>query len=661
MKTERKFYKQAFQVASVLIMTFSTVVPVFAKQALGKEEVVYAMLEADGTIDDMYVVNIFDKKGEIVDYGKYNKVRNMTTYDEIKQDGNKITVNNTGEKLYYEGTLEERQLPWNIKIQYFLDDEEYTAQELAGKSGALTIKIKIDENTEIDPTFYETYAIQATVVMDTTKAKAIDAKDATIANVGKDKQLTYTILPNKGADITIKADVEDFEMDEIAINGVNLNLDIEIDDETLMKKIAEVADGVDKIDDGATQVKEGASELNKGTDKLDEGAKALEDGSVSLEQGVYSLKEGIDLLNDALFELQSQSDSLTGGSAQIKNALLEIQNGLSNVSVDTSRIQELIDASAQINSSIETLSSSLQEFENGTGYEQYKAAMNENGLDIDKLQAENIAAIDSLAIQVETLKENYNQIKDIPDYQEQASQLLVQIESLENVRVLLTGNKAALAGNEAYLNAISESLLQLNEGASSLGSYYQEFDNNIGSLAETLDSLISSMASLSDGINTLVGKYSELDAGIVAYTDGVARIFAGYQNLVEGAASLETGSQRVKEGSSELYQNMSALLEGTAELSDGSQELAEGTNEFKEKTSDMDSKVQDEIDTILMELTGEDAEATSFTSEKNKQVKAVQFVIKTEDIKKEETKEPKEIPEPDKSFWDKFLDLFWFR
>ena len=76
--------------------------------------------------------------------------------------------------------------------------------------------------------------MQASLSLDTDKCKNIVAGDATIANVGSDKQLTYTILPGKGADIEITADVTDFELGGISINGIPLNLNIEVDDDELM-------------------------------------------------------------------------------------------------------------------------------------------------------------------------------------------------------------------------------------------------------------------------------------------------------------------------------------------------------------------------------------------------------------------------------------------
>ncbi len=75
--------------------------------------------------------------------------------------------------------------------------------------------------------------------------------------MGSDKQISYTILPNKGIDTSITADVKDFEMDAVSINGVNLNLDIDIDSSEISDEVAELNDGVTKIDDGANSVSDG--------------------------------------------------------------------------------------------------------------------------------------------------------------------------------------------------------------------------------------------------------------------------------------------------------------------------------------------------------------------------------------------------------------------
>ena len=108
--------------------------------------------------------------------------------------------------------------------------QEYEASEIAGKSGKLEIHLSIKENTACKGDFYDRYVLQASLTLDTEICENIGAPDATIANVGSDKQLTYTVLPGKGLATSIKADVKDFEMESISINGIRLNLNIEIDD-----------------------------------------------------------------------------------------------------------------------------------------------------------------------------------------------------------------------------------------------------------------------------------------------------------------------------------------------------------------------------------------------------------------------------------------------
>lgn len=170
--------------------------------------------------------------------------------------------------------MKNAEIPWNISIRYYLDGKEYAPEELAGKSGELEIKIKITENSKADGSFYENYALQATVTLDTETCSNIEAADATIANVGKNKQLVYTILPNRGIDTVIRATVSDFEMEPIAINGIRLNLDVEVDDTEITKQLNDMIDAANMVNDGAVQIKDGtatfASEVSGADDKVNE-------------------------------------------------------------------------------------------------------------------------------------------------------------------------------------------------------------------------------------------------------------------------------------------------------------------------------------------------------------------------------------------------------
>lgn len=53
------------------------------------------------------MVNIFNVEGgKVVDYGKYQNIRNMTTTDEVDYSGNTVTIHTSAEKLYYEEKLD---------------------------------------------------------------------------------------------------------------------------------------------------------------------------------------------------------------------------------------------------------------------------------------------------------------------------------------------------------------------------------------------------------------------------------------------------------------------------------------------------------------------------------------------------------------------------
>ena len=246
-----------------------------------KEETIYATLASDGSLKSMYAVNSFNG-GNITDYGNYENVKMLNTEDPIKQNGDTVTFSSSAEKVYYQGDLENRPLPWNISIQYLLDGKKYTADEIAGKSGHLEVRFKVEKNEDCTGSFYDNYALQASFTLDTEQCSDISAPDATIANAGGSKQLTYTILPGKGIDTSFYADVKDFEMESASINGIHLNLNADIDDSALTGKVGELISAVSSLNKGAAQLSDGTAAVEEGASKTEQGALALKNGASSL-------------------------------------------------------------------------------------------------------------------------------------------------------------------------------------------------------------------------------------------------------------------------------------------------------------------------------------------------------------------------------------------
>lgn len=86
----------------------------------GKEEVIYAVLNAQGQVDGLYAVNIFDG-GDIVDYGDYSSVHPLNTEDAIAYENGEIRFHSDAQRVYYQGNLNTRSLPWLFTLTYRLN------------------------------------------------------------------------------------------------------------------------------------------------------------------------------------------------------------------------------------------------------------------------------------------------------------------------------------------------------------------------------------------------------------------------------------------------------------------------------------------------------------------------------------------------------------
>ena len=621
-----------------------------ATKSSEKEEVIYANLTSSGDIEKIYAVNIFEDK-DIVDYGVYETVKNMNTMDKINYSNGKITIQNSEDKLYYQGIMKQNtEMPWTIKVRYKLDGVEYAPSELAGKSGKLEISISIKENKKCKKNFFENYALQTVVQLDTNLCENIKSDEATMANVGGLKQLTYTILPGNEKDIKITSDVTDFEMSEIQVNGINLNLGLDkdsIDTSSLTGELDKLKDAVNDLDDGANE--------------LNDGAKKLDDGAVTLTDGIKTIQDGLDQLN-------SKSSSLTSGSSDVLSALKTIQSSLNNVSTSSKDLKQLSSASTSIKSGIDSLVKGLKTVD--SSIDTYNSSLKKAGLNsASELAQKNKQALSALGI-TNTQRKLYSaytsggsqavsaelaKLAQAGDSEAVAlykqvsagntdavTQYVQAAGKLISVETLLKADASYIEGSSKLINGIdaqmstSSGQTTLMSGAVSLQTNYKKFDASIQDLVSSLNNLMANMTQLKNGINKLTDNYATLDSGIKEYTSAVNKITNGYSKVYEGALDLVSGTH--------------SGYKGTTELTDG-------TGEFKGETSDLDSKVDDEVDSMIDNFAGGDFEVESFVSDKNTDVDSVQFVIKTEAIKKEEVKVEEEKTE-ELNFWQKLLNLF---
>ena len=333
--------KSSVKILITLIIITLFIIPA-AASGTQKEEVVYVNLNGDGTVDHVYTVNIFDMQtaGRITDYGSYYSVRNMVTTDPVNVSGDEITIDTSAGKLYYEGDLGSAPIPWDVDVTYFMDGVPYTADEIAGKSGNMEMHIVITKDPSDSGDFYKNYALMMTATLDANKCSNITAPGATMANVGSSKQLSFTILPDKGANIVIAASVVDFEMDAISINGIRLTLDVDVDTTEMEDDLVELSDGIVELDDGAWELSDGVGNLSQGVANASVGGYLIKSGAATLASGTSALSSG-------LTTLSGNSAALNGGADQVFDGLISTANSelaAFNITLTTTNYAQVLNA-----------------------------------------------------------------------------------------------------------------------------------------------------------------------------------------------------------------------------------------------------------------------------------------------------------------------------
>lgn len=320
-----------------------------SKKDMDKEETVYFITDASGNVDKTIVSDHLynrDGKDTIEDVSSLSDIENVKGDEEFTQDGDKLQWKADGNDIYYQGTTN-AEAPVSQKVTYYLDGKEISPEELAGKSGKVTIHFDYTNNTSCTETVNGEkvtvsvpFAAITGLVLDDSFSNIEVTNGDVKENNGSNIVLGYALpglsdsLDVEDSDFTddvtipdyfeVTADVEDFSLSTAMTFVVNAANYVGVDGASLDS----VDDLLDELSDATEQLQNGSAELADGADTLADGAKTLKDGMSTLKTGLASYTDGANQINTGLNTLNSSVPSLTSGIATLNSSAKSLSDGV---------------------------------------------------------------------------------------------------------------------------------------------------------------------------------------------------------------------------------------------------------------------------------------------------------------------------------------------
>lgn len=333
--------------ALVVVMMFSFVMTGYAAaQTPSCDETLYITLDGAGEIEESSVVKRYGNctGGEIVDYGIYEQVSNLTNRAEPVRgaDGSvRFALEESDRTFYFEGKMEvtARQLPWTVKTSYLLNGVEKQPEELAGATGLVEIHVDLIPNKQVSAYYRNNMALTMAAVVDMDQNLSVRADGAQIQGVGNMKAVVFFALPGEECHYTIAIGSEDFEFTGLIFMMVPLTLaqldevaDLRDAKETLEDSADALSDSMDIILDTMEQMQAGISDTSSGLRGLDDARNIIS----STKGAAY------DQADDALAKLGDLSEALKPfqeHTAQAQNALNEIRHDINEMVCDVNELE----------------------------------------------------------------------------------------------------------------------------------------------------------------------------------------------------------------------------------------------------------------------------------------------------------------------------------
>ena len=603
-----------------------------------KDETVYVMAKADGTVDKIIVSDwIKNNKGAdtIRDLSTVGDIENVKTDASFTLDSDNMRVwEANGEDLYLKGTGKQ-PLPVDLTVTYSLDGKVISPEALSGKSGKVTIRfdytnnayetVKIDGK---DERIYVPFLMMSGMILDGEKFSNVTVTNGKVISDGDRTMLAGIAFPGLQHDLgltrdeidipsyfEVNADVTDFELGAtvtIAANPLTKDIDPDeldsLDDlkasmntlesamtalidgssqlytglDTLLEKSGTLSEGVDALYAGAEQLSDGAAQVDDGAKELSKGADTLSDGTITLDLGALDLSSGLKTLDSNSGALNTGSDmTFTSILATAQKSLKEAGLDIPNLTPEnyTTVLNTLIDSLSE-----EKVKAQAE----ATAKEKVTAAVEANRetvtAGVTEAVRQNVQAEVESGVRAQVTAKVIETLGyTVDEYNSAVAAGMVD----EAVQAQVNGAIEAQMNSDEVSATITSLVDQNMQSEAIQSTIAQKTEEKIQSLIdenmqseEVLNGIAEALAKAKAGRESIIALKAQLDSyntfnkGLKTYTDGVGSASAGADQLHSGTTQIKLGSSALKDGAS-------ALKDGTEQLSDGADTLKDGVLTLK--------------------------------------------------------------------------------
>ena len=644
-----------------------------------KDESVYVKADASGKPTEKTVEVVLKKiegSDPIEDRSNLREIKNTEGNEEYTEAGEgRYLWQNNGEDIHYKGKSDEA-LPVNVRITYYLEGQEVSAEEIAGKSGKVKIRFDYENSTDVPFMVLSAAMLPADVFSD------VEVTNGKLMDLGNQKAVIGFAFPGlmdtlKLVDyepteeielpeyVEIEARAEEFALDFTA-SVVSTGLFEELEDKDL-EDLDKLPEDMDELTDASSEIRDAAQELADGGSEFGDYLSQYFDGLSQLSEGTDSLDQGLTLLSQNISKISEGSKSLQGGLEQIDQSLAKVD--LSALSSPESS-----EAAAAARAALESL---------GQNSAALKEKLGEIGTELEAVQS-FAESVNTYIGQVQALQQAVKEMPE-PDLaaadqnngwreslnaeatsqaRDQARKMIAQIlesvpedtrdeieaaVNMEDIEISLDETFGEIRDGiqkdaEECRNTLTETSSEIDEPeVPDLEALSPEKTEEITKTIGEMEQSLAIIAAYAEGMSQTASSLTELSGALTQLKTGISQLSGGSAQLTEGLGLFEQALGAASEGSAKLSSAMNTVSSAGGELGSAYWQLVEGMNEFADGIAEFDEEGIQSLaelagpeykDVIRGIRAARDAEHsyTNFSGIFDGQKGSVKFIIETEEI-----------------------------